>query len=397
VDLHISEELEHFRAEVRVFIAEHAPHVRIRRGVRAPKPQDIPALRVWNAKLYDAGYIGREWPAEWGGQPDADPFETLVIAEEMARAEAPSPIGASDLAAGALIGFGSPAQKATYLPRIRAGHDIWCQLFSEPSAGSDLASLQTSARRLGDTYVVDGQKVWTTNAHHADLGYLLARTDPDAPKHAGITAFILDMNTRGVDVRPLREITGTTDFNEVFLDGVQIPAANVIGVENQGWDAATYSLAHERQGSAGFSIALKVRFPELLELAQTSQRGRDTAIDRDDIRQDLARLYAEVCVCNYLVSYGASQIRAAALDSALAAISKVFFSELNLRIAEFALALQASASILTEDDQRALDAGRWQDAFLYARAYTISGGSNEIMRNLISERSLGLPREPTFR
>ena len=199
-----SPELEDYRAEVRAFIARHGPGPRKRVGVRAPEPGQVPALRAWVARLYAAGYLGQTWPVEYGGRPGATIEHTFIVAEEIARARTWGEIGAGALAAGAILSFGSEQQRQRYLPRIRSGEDLWCQLFSEPGAGSDLASLKTRAVRDADHYVVNGQKVWTTNGHHADLGYLLARTNPDVAKQAGITAFALDMRTPGVDVRPLR-------------------------------------------------------------------------------------------------------------------------------------------------------------------------------------------------
>jgi len=229
-----SPELKAYRAEVRAFIAEHKPGIRKHAGVRAPDPEQIPVIRAWVARLYAAGYLGQGWPVEYGGRPGAAPEHAFIVAEEIARARTWGEIGAGPLAAGAILAFGTEQQRLHYLPRIRSGADLWCQLFSEPDAGSDLASLKTRAVPDGDHYVVNGQKVWTTNGHHADIGYLLARTNPDAAKQAGITAFALDMRTAGVEVRPLREITGTSDFNEVFLDNVRIPADRVIGDVNDG-------------------------------------------------------------------------------------------------------------------------------------------------------------------
>jgi alkylation response protein AidB-like acyl-CoA dehydrogenase len=389
-------EIEQFRGEVRRFIDTRRPAVHTVRkaGVRAPEPEDIAALRTWTAQLFEAGYYGGDWPVEWGGTGTADPLRTTVVGEEMAHAAVPTPIGAGLLAAMALIHFGSNDQKARYLPRIRAGQDIWCQLFSEPSAGSDLAGLTTRARRDGEDFIVDGQKVWTTNGQHADWGYLLTRTNPDAPKHAGITAFVLDMTSPGVDVRPLREITGTSDFNEVFLDGVRIPAGNVLGVVDGGWDVATTSLVHERSsvGAAGIGTLRMVR--EAGTMARTLQRGDAPALRNDAIRQDLGRLYATARASLLLGQYNLSRARDGSADAADAPLAKILYSETNLALTEFGVALQGIDGLLTEGDPDAVNDGWWQDAFLYARALTIAGGTNEVLRNIVAERSLGLPREP---
>jgi alkylation response protein AidB-like acyl-CoA dehydrogenase len=389
-------EIDQFRAEVRGFLEKHRPTVRTkgRAGTRAPEAEDIPALRSWTARLFEAGYVGADWPAEWGGVGTKDALRATVVGEEMARARVPTPIGAGLLAAAALIHCGRHDQQNRYLPRIRTGEDIWCQLFSEPSAGSDLASLSTRARRDGNDFVVDGQKVWTTNGQHAQLGYLLARTNPDVPKHAGITAFILDMTSPGVDVRPLREITGTSDFNEVFFDSVRIPKDNVLGEVDEGWKVATTSLVEERSsvGTAGIVMLRGVR--DAVTMARSLRRGSGPALDNDAVRQDIGRLYAAARVNVRLGQYNLSRALSGEADPGDAPLAKVLYSESNLALTEFGLGLQGADALLTEDDPEAIAGGWWQDAFLYSRALTIAGGANEVLRNMIAERSLGLPREP---
>jgi alkylation response protein AidB-like acyl-CoA dehydrogenase len=389
-------EIDQFRTEVRSFLERHRPALRTkgRAGTRAPEAEDIPALRSWTARLFEAGYVGADWPTEWGGVGSKDALRATVVGEEMARARVPTPIGAGLLAAAALIHCGRHDQQNRYLPRIRTGEDIWCQLFSEPSAGSDLASLSTRARRDGDDFVVDGQKVWTTNGQHAQLGYLLARTNPDVPKHAGITAFILDMTSPGVDVRPLREITGTSDFNEVFFDSVRIPKDNVLGEVDEGWKVATTSLVEERSsvGTAGIVMLRAVR--DAVTMARSLRRGSRPALENDAVRQDIGRLYAAARVNVRLGQYNLSRALSGEADPGDAPLAKVLYSESNLALTEFGLGLQGTDGLLTEDDPQAIAGGWWQDAFLYSRALTIAGGANEVLRNMIAERSLGLPREP---
>jgi alkylation response protein AidB-like acyl-CoA dehydrogenase len=387
--LDLEPELDSFRAKVRAFIAEHAPGRKPHTGTRAPADEQLPAIRAWTAALYQAGYLGIDWPAEFGGRPDAHPMEATIVAEEIARAGTWPPLSGGQLAAAALIHFGTKEQQAHYLPRISSGTDIWCQLFSEPGAGSDLAGLRARARREGDSFVLDGQKVWTTNARAADRGFLLARTDPQVPRHRGITAFALDMTSPGITIRPLREITGTADFNEVFFDGVVIPATDVIGQVNDGWSVAMGSLAHERSSIAAYSAAL---FPALTDLVRlATEPGPDGACAMDDpvVRHRVGRLAARILVNDYLNKMSQTAVTA---DPADAPARKVFFSELNLALAELGVALQGVDGILTEDDPAVRGGGWWQDALLYSRAFTISGGSNEIMRNVIAERGLGLPR-----
>ncbi|HEX4430780.1 MAG TPA: acyl-CoA dehydrogenase family protein [Frankiaceae bacterium] len=392
--LDTSPELDAFRNRVRDFIAHNAPGRKTHAGVRAPDPELLPAIRKWTAALYDAGFLGIEWPAEHGGRPDAHPLEAFIVAEEITRARTWEPIGAGTLAANALIEFGTPEQQLEFLPRIRSAQDVWCQLFSEPGAGSDLASLQTRARRDGDHFVVEGQKVWTTNGQLADIGYLLARTDPDAPKHRGITAFALDMRSPGVDIRPLREITGTSDFNEVFFDSVRIPADRVIGRENDGWRVAMSSLGHERAGVAGHGVELFLVLDDLLELAEDFGGVAGTALEDASVRQSIGRLAAQVHVNDLMSKLSQSRMVAGHEDAADAPAGKIFFSELNLALAEFGVSLQGSDGVLVEGDPDVAACGWWQDAFLYARAYTIAGGANEVLRNVIAERALGMPRDP---
>jgi alkylation response protein AidB-like acyl-CoA dehydrogenase len=387
--------LEEFRERVRAFVAARAPAHKARAGVRSPESEaELAELRRWTAELYEAGYLGADWPEEYGGAPGHDPLREFVVGEEIARARAPMPAGGGSLAAHALIRFGTPEQKARYLPGIRSAEDLWCQLFSEPDAGSDLASLRTTAVRDGDEWVVDGQKVWTTNGHWARYGYLLARTDPGVPKHKGISAFVLDMSLPGVQVRPLRELTGTSDFNEVFFDGVRLPADALIGEPGQGWLIANASLAEERNGVGVSVVQLQMAWEDLVALAREIVVDGRPALELDDVRQRLARFRAEVDACALLAHTSMARWRAGKERVIDAPATKLTFSELNLRMAEYAVSLPGALGVLTEGDPDAVTGGRWQDAYLYARAYTIAGGSSEIMRNIIAERALGLPREP---
>ena len=316
------------------------------------------------------------------------------LTSELADAKVPRPIGAYNLISGALLEYGTQAQKEHFLPRIRGFEDLWCQLFSEPDAGSDLASLRTKAERDGDEWVVTGQKVWTTHAHVADYGFLLARTDPSVAKHAGISAFIVDMRSPGVTVRPLREMTGSSDFNEVFFDAVRIPTGNTIGAPGEGWAITRAALAHERsQSQREDSIADAVR--RLVSIAQDNAgTGRGESADSSDVRRRIGAFFARAQVSD-LLGFKALLKSAQSLDSVGdSPVSKVVFTETNLDIATYALELQGPRGVLETEDPDVVDAGRWQEAFLYARGFTISAGSNEIMRNLISERALKLPRDP---
>ena len=385
--------LEDYRADVRAFIERYGPGPRRHVGVRAPDREQVPALRAWVARLYAAGYLGQTWPVEYGGRPGAAIEHTFIVAEEIARARTWGELGAGTLAAGAILGFGSEQQRRRYLPRIRSGEDLWCQLFSEPGAGSDLASLRTRAVRDGNDYVVHGQKVWTTNGHHADLGYLLARTNPDVAKQAGITAFALDMRTPGVDVRPLREITGTSDFNEVFLDDVCIPADQVIGEVDNGWRVANASLAHERSGVGARAVELHSQLDDLVELARRSIVGGRPAITDGATRQRLGQLAALAHVTDVMSKAVQSRIANGTEDAADGPLAKVFYIQVNLAMTEFGVSLQGVGGMAVEGDGHAYADGWWQDAFLYARAYTIAGGANEVLKTVVAERALRLPKD----
>ncbi|MFT4288421.1 acyl-CoA dehydrogenase family protein [Nocardioides sp.] len=393
MQLESSAELDAYRAEVRAFIAQHSPGRRRHTGVRAPEPAEVPAIRAWIARLYDAGYLGQSWPVEHGGRADARPEHGFIVAEELARARAWGEVGAAGLASGALLAFGTEEQQRHFLPRIRSAQDLWCQLFSEPGAGSDLAGLRTRAVRDGDAYVVDGQKVWTTNGHHADVGYLLARTDASGAKQAGITAFALDMRTPGVTVRPLREITGTSDFNEVFLDGVRIPADRVIGAVGDGWRVANTSLGHERSSVGARGVELFDQLDELFDLARSTTVEGRPALQDPATRQRLGKLAADVHVADLMSKVVQSRIVNRTEDAADAPLAKIFYSEVNLAATELGLALQGVDGLLVEGDPDAYADGWWQDAFLYARAYTIAGGANEVLKTIVAERALGLPKE----
>lgn len=395
MDYGMSTELELFRAEVRAFVAENAPPIAPKAGVRTPENrEELELFKKWTGALFAAGYAGAGWPEEYGGRAGSHTLEhDIVVDEEIARARAPRGTGAGSLVANALIDFGTAEQRAKYLPPMRTGDAIWCQLFSEPSSGSDLASLRTRAVEQEDgTFRVNGQKVWTTNGHWADHGYLLARTDPDAPKHKGISAFIVDMTLPGIDVRPLREMTGTSDFNEVFLDDVVLPADSMIGGSGQGWLIANSSLAQERTGVATSAVIQRQNVDALIELARTTTRGGRPLIEDDRVIDELGRLRAAVDALSALVYANVSRWSHGRERVHDAPMAKLMFSELGVEISKFALDLLGESGILAERDADAADGGRWQDEFLYARAYTIAGGTSEVMRNIIAERGLAMPR-----
>ena len=337
--------------------------------------------RAWQRRLFDGGWAGITWPVEFGGR-GGDFVQAMIFRQEESRFDVTAGLFAVaiGMAGPTLIGFGTDQQRARYLPPMLKGDEIWCQLFSEPGAGSDLASLSTRAERDGDEWVVNGQKVWSSGAHHADMGILLARTDPDAPKHRGITFFILDMRTPGIEVRPLRQMTGGATFNEVFLTDVRVPTANVVGEENGGWRATMTTLANERNLSGGTSS-----FPQILNLARQCGATTDPLI-----RQRLARCYTKTEIARYLglrVQTALSQ----GLSTPETSIIKLFNSQRAREMAELTVAVQGPAGTLVGRD--AADGGYWQRQFLGSPSLRIAAGSDEVQRNVIGERVLGLPHD----
>ncbi|WP_028921176.1 acyl-CoA dehydrogenase family protein [Pseudonocardia acaciae] len=377
---------QEYRDAARTWLRANAP---------APAAGLEPAeqLRVaheFQAALYEAGYAGITWPKEVGGQ-GLGTAEQQIFGEEAAEFELPSypfMIGLG-MCGPTLIDLGTPAQKQRYLRPMLSGEEIWCQLFSEPGAGSDVASLQTRAVRDGDAWVVNGQKVWTTNAQWADFGALLARTDPDRPKHAGITMLIVDMHAPGVTVRPLRDMSGRAPFNEVYFDDVRIPADGVIGEVNRGWQAAVTMLSHERVSIGGS------RGPRSgpLEFAALVKLARRTGADRDPLARDrLADLYAHERALELLNARMRQEAAAGHPPGARGSVAKLAGALLLRRATETAGLLAGAGAVAWDPDDK--QAAELAYGIKSAPASGIAGGTNEIQRGIIGERILGLPKEP---
>ena len=384
MDLTYSQEDERFRAELRQWLTAQLQEFR---ALPQNPAAAVEQSRAWQRKLYAAGYVGMAWPAAYGGR-DAPPTQQVIFAEECARAGAPALINTIGLTilAPALMAHGSEEQKALHLPRILRADDLWCQGFSEPGAGSDLAALRTRAAVDGDHLVVTGQKVWTSLGPIADWCFLLVRTSSDGPPQHGITYVLMDMKSPGVSIVPIRQITGKSHFSELFLDAVRIPLANVVGRIDDGWAVTRSTLTSERSGLAGV-VELERNLARLGTLA--ARAGR-----RDDplLRQRLAQLHIDKQALKY-TGYRVltSQMRGAA-PGPESAIGKLAASELRKRIMDLAMELLGPHAVIARKDPRAPDRGRWPGLYLDARAYTIGGGTSEVMRNIIAERSLGLPR-----
>jgi alkylation response protein AidB-like acyl-CoA dehydrogenase len=389
-------ELESFRAEVREFLAAEAPAIPERAGFRSPADAaEDKVRRAWRAKLYAVGYLGADWPERFGGgRRGWSPVLDLIVSEEVARAGLPPLTDQTHLAAFALLRFGDPEQQERFLPRIRDGRETWCQLFSEPDAGSDLAAMRTVAEPLpGGGFRVEGQKVWSSNAAWAEFGFLLARTDTSVGRHRGISALIVPMDAPGLEIRPLREITGTEDFSEVFMQGVELGPEALLGVREDGWRVAMESLGAERSGIGAGGTRLRKMLDSMIALADAEEDDGTRPADSDEVRQRIAEFAAQIEINNLLVQQRLARELRGAERPADVPIGKLVFSELNLAMAEYGMRLQGSRSLLTEGDPEALQSGRWQDEYLYARTFTVAGGASEIMRNIIAERALGMPRE----
>jgi alkylation response protein AidB-like acyl-CoA dehydrogenase len=374
-----------FRREVRQWLEQNLDEdLRGESNRGALTAEQLDALRRWNRKLADAGYAAIAWPVEYGGR-GAGVMEQVVLAEEMQRADAPSalnPIGLANIAPS-IMTWGTEEQKRTLLPRMQCGDDIWCQGFSEPEAGSDLASLRTRAVEDGDDFIVTGQKVWNTLGHYADYCELLVRTDPDAPKHQGITCLLVDMHLPGITVRPLTTLTGADEFAEIFFDQVRVPKSALLGPVNQGWQVAMTTLSNERAGVANLHLGVRKKIARLIQAAREYEVEGKPVSKNPVARQQLARVYlygelqkslADVCIAGEL--NGRPQ-------GAESSLTKQCWSDIEHLIGE------TSASVLGSLAHR----GDWGDNRLYARATSIAGGTTQINKNIIARRVLGLPKD----
>jgi alkylation response protein AidB-like acyl-CoA dehydrogenase len=383
---------------------DHAFREATRRWLEANVPDDEPttleARRAWHRRLYDAGYVGMGWPVQYGGR-GATPLQQAIVADEMARKGAPPPINPLGIAivGPTIIVHGTQGQKERYLRKILTAEELWCQLYSEPNAGSDLASLRTRAEDRGDHFVVNGQKIWTSGGIIADWGLLLARTDPAVPKHKGISCFLISMRQPGVEVRPLRQITGSAHFSEVFMTDARAEKADLVGRPGQGWEIAQTTLSYERGGS---SLARVTRyasaFHQLIRSVKTLRRGGRPRVEDPSVRARLGRIYAELEVQRYAALRVLSALEKGESPGAAASITKLSYSEFEKRYHELVQEIlgpwgQDMSGAAGEVDTSSGEPGTWATAYLWSRAGTIYSGSSEIQKNIIGERVLGLPKE----
>ena len=408
MDLAYTPDAESFRSEIRAWLTENLPQGWFDEGFEMT-PDDRARFNAgWPTKLHAGGWICATWPTEYGGK-GLTVMQGVVLAEEFARARAPmrADFFGDTLVGPTILQWGTEQQKQQFLPKILRGETRWCQGFSEPDSGSDLASLKAGAVLDGDEWVINGQKVWTTQAQHADYVFLLARTDPDATKHKGISYLLVPMRQPGVEVRPIIQPDGTAEFNEVFFDNARCPKDNVVGGLNNGWVVANTTLAHERGMSATTGYR---RFEDEYKLMRAAAE-RNGAIADPVIRQRLVRFYSKVQIIriNGLRALTATlQKKKDPGVAALGAINKMFWSEMHRDAMELALDINGADAMLIDTGSVT---GAWpatarlqrrdrypvspmMSAFFFSRSETIWGGTAEIQRNIVGERALGLPREP---
>jgi alkylation response protein AidB-like acyl-CoA dehydrogenase len=393
MDLNLSPEELQFREELREWLRANVPHD-WSAWREKPIEESFPYLRAWQRKLHEGRWAAVSWPKEYGGR-SATLMEQAIFWEEMARVEAP-PM-ANTLGLGligpTIIAYGTEAQKKRFVPRILSAEEIWCQGFSEPNAGSDLASLQTEARLDGGHYVVNGQKVWTSYGWVGDWCELVVRTDPNAPKHKGLTVLLIDMKSPGVEVRPLRQMTGESEFNEMFFRDVRVPVENVLGSVNDGWNVAVSTLMHER-GSFGARLhpLFKRNINRLIELSRKFQKNGHTAAQDPLTRQKLAQCYAEVEIMRLNQLRAFSRMTATGAPGPEGSIQKIFWSELNQRLQQVAQEIFGPYGQLLGTDRHAVDKGIWSYGYLRTRGNTIEAGTSEVQRSIIGHFVLGLPK-----
>ena len=381
------------RQRFRAWLADNIPEGWGRPGHREPEGDERVAFyKDWSMRLYEAGFVGLSWPKEYGGR-EAPITHQVIALEEFARSGAPEHMNVIGIgmAGPTILAHGTEEQKRRYLKRILTAEDIWCQGFSEPGSGSDLASLTTRAVRDGDDYVVNGQKVWSSFAHIADYCILLTRTDP-SDKYKGLTYFVLDMHADGVEVRPLRQITGDAEFNEIFLTDVRIPAENLLGGEGDGWAVAITTLMNERASlGVALTVRLEVVLRRLVDLARSTKRNGSTAADDPLVRDRIAHLWSELQALRFTNYRAFSSFLASGMPGPEGSTAKLVWSESNQRLTKLAIEIEGPYALLSSGEHAVQD-GLWQRLQLRSRGNTIEGGTSEILRNIIAERVLGLPK-----
>jgi alkylation response protein AidB-like acyl-CoA dehydrogenase len=387
-----------FRAEARSWLEANAEPLAPGRRRAVPTAVEgrtglLEKARAWQAKKADAGWACITWPVEYGGR-GASAIQNVIWNQEEAKFDVPPNLFSigQGMLAPTIMAHGTPQQKQRYLEKILRADEIWCQRFSEPAAGSDLAGLRTSAVKDGDEWVVNGQKIWTSGAHYSQRGMIVTRTDPSAKKHAGITYFIVDMDSPGIEIRPIKQINGSSDFNEVFFTDVRIPDENRVGAVNDGWRGAITTLMNERAtiGSAGgFGAGIN----DLLRLARETDWNGRPAIEDPAVRQRLADFYVKLKGLEYTGYRALTALSRGTTPGPENSIGKMVGAVLRQEMSAFALELQGAAGVMTEAGVSPLE-GVWQFSYLSSPGIRLAGGTDEILHNIVAERVLGLPGEP---
>jgi alkylation response protein AidB-like acyl-CoA dehydrogenase len=395
MDLRLSPEHQAFREEVRTFLAER------RSLYPKPSPNGRPTAeqQAWQKLLIEHGYAARTIPREYGGYgAEPDILNSRLIAEAFVEAGAPGPLAGQGISmfVPTLLELGTEAQKREWIGPTLRGEVVWCQGYSEPGSGSDLASLRTSAREDGEDFVINGQKIWTSTAAVSDMIFCLVRTEPDAPTHAGISYLIFSMKTPGIEVRPLKTMTGQAEFNEVFFTDVRVPRDQIVGERGQGWFVANATLKHER-GMLGDPNAAESRLHAIIELMKSETVGGERLIDNPVLRDRLMQLQGRVLA----MKYNGLRVTTAAAEGEPAGLAGLIIKlqgcELNHQLAALAIDALGELGVLYEEGEHLRAHGSWQHRYMFDLGLIIGGGSAQIQKNIISERGLGLPREPRLR
>ena len=390
MDLEYGPEYNDFRKEVIHFIKENE-------SLRLEGPVRSESRINWQQKLIDNGYFARSIPKEYGGYGgDMDIIKLRIIAEEFAKSPIPKPMGGQgiQMLVPTILELGTEEQKQAYVRPTLRGEMIWCQGYSEPNSGSDLASLQTKGELDGEEWVINGQKIWTSTAHLSQMCFILVRTEPDAPKHQGISYLLMPMDTTGIDRRPIKQMTGDSDFNELFLTDVRIPANNIIGQRGEGWKVANATLGHER-GSLADPNATMNRFNSLVSLMKGETINGERVIDKPVFRDRLLKIQGRIIAQqSNALRILSSQINKDQDTTMAKFITKLQGTELRHDLEGLAIDAMGEMGTLYEDSPHLRDKGAWQMSYMYFLGLIIGGGTSQIQKNIISERGLGMPKEP---
>ncbi len=395
MDLNLSPAEEAFRRELSGWLQANLPD-----GWRANQlrglddAEQLEIQRAWERKLGSAGWLGVSWPKEYGGR-GATAMEHAIYLQELLEADSPYSLNTLglNLVGPTIIDLGSDEHKHRFLQPMLRGEAIWCQGFSEPNAGSDLAGLQTRAQLDGDEWVVNGQKIWSSGAHYADWCALLARTDPGAPKHKGISFLFVDMRSPGISVQPIKQISGDSDFNEIFFDNVRVPRDNVLGAPNEGWAVANRMLAYERGViTMEMLTGYEKLWNELRDFARATRRGGRLLVDDPRVRERLAKSYADIQLMRLANLRLITRYMRGDSPGAETSIMKLHWVETEQGLSDLSLALAGPDGLTMRGSPRAVAAGEWLRLYFLSRAASIYGGTQDIQRNIIAERVFGLPR-----